>query len=70
MVGFLEKSGGISDTAQGTPPVFETIYTQSLLQIDLNPFPLLIVSKRITYDGTGYLFIHIYLIGAYIGAFF
>ena len=50
----LQKLGGISDIAHGTPPVLDTICTQSLLQIDLNPFPFLIVSKSITYEGTGY----------------
>jgi hypothetical protein len=70
MVGCLEKRGGMSEIAHGTPPVLETICTTNLLQMERSPFPLLIVSKRITYEGTGYFWMHICLRGVYMGAFF
>ena len=70
MVGCLVKTAGMSEIAQGIPPVFDTIWTHNLLQIDLKPLPLLIVSKRITCEGIGNLFMHIYLMGVYMGAFF
>jgi hypothetical protein len=56
--------------AHGTPPVLETIWTTSLLQMERRPLPLLMVSKRMTYEGTGYFWMHICFRGVYMGAFF